>query len=110
MKMPIKEPETYSIIGTVLVLLMTTLGTIANYAWRVINGEKFRWSFFILKFFISIFAGALVLLAASSLNWTAELAGGVAGLSGWSGASAIRAIEGRFLKRIAGTDDTKPQV
>ncbi|HHH0489469.1 TPA: phage holin family protein [Yersinia enterocolitica] len=103
--MPIKEPETYSVIGSALVLMMTALGAVANYAWRVINGEKFRLSFFIMKLSISIFAGALVLLAASSLNWSAELAGGVAGLSGWSGASAIRALESRFLQRLKQGED-----
>ncbi|MEX2986837.1 phage holin family protein [Serratia fonticola] len=79
---------------------MTLLGTIANYAWRIINGEQFRWSFFLLKILISVFAGALVLLLASYSSWAAEIAGGIAGLAGWSGAEAIRMVESRFLKRL----------
>ncbi|WP_459175753.1 phage holin family protein [Ewingella americana] len=108
MKMPIKEPETFSILGTVLVFIMTMLGTIANYAWRIMNGEQFRWSFFLLKMAISIFAGALVLLFASYSSWAAEIAGGFAGLAGWSGAEAIRIIEKRFLKRL-GEDNANQQ-
>ncbi|RDK96719.1 phage holin family protein [Enterobacillus tribolii] len=98
--MPIKEPDSFSMIGSVIVVAMTLLGTLANYAWRILNGERFRLSFFLLKICISIFAGALVLLAASYSNWEAEIAGGVAGLAGWSGAEAIRIIEKRFLSRL----------
>lgn len=100
--MPLKEPESFSVMGVVIVFIMTTLGTIANYAWRVINGEQFRWSFLLLKFAISIFAGSLVLLFASHMSWAAEIAGGIAGLAGWSGAEAVRVIESRFLKRLSG--------
>ncbi len=100
--MPIKEPESVSILGIVLVFIMTLLGTVANYAWQIMNGEQFRWSFFFLKIMISVFAGALVLLLASYSSWAAEIAGGIAGLAGWSGAEAVKIIEARFLKRLGG--------
>lgn len=100
--MPIKEPESFSLFSYLLVLVMTLLGAIASYAYRILNGEEFRWSILFLQAVVAIFAGALVLLAASYHNWAAEFAGGVAGFSGWSGAEFIKTLEKRFLKRIEG--------
>ncbi|AKJ41471.1 phage holin family protein [Pragia fontium] len=103
--MPMKEPQNYLSLSYILVLVMTLLGAIASYAYRILNGEEFRWSILLLQATVAIFAGALVLLAASYYHWAAELAGGIAGLAGWSGAEFIKILEKRFLKRIDGGRD-----
>ncbi|MBK5143367.1 phage holin family protein [Budviciaceae bacterium BWR-B9] len=100
--MPIKEPENFSLFSYLLVLIMTLLGAIASYAYRILNGEPFRWSILFLQAIVAIFAGALVLLAANYYHWAAEFAGGIAGLSGWSGAEFIKTLEKRFLTRVNG--------
>ncbi len=64
-----KEPQTYSIFSHVLVLVMTLLGAVASYAYRILNGEKFRWSILLLQAIAAIFAGSLVLLAANLQGW-----------------------------------------
>lgn len=101
-KVPMKEPQTYSIFSHVLVLVMTLLGAVASYAYRILNGEKFRWSILLLQAIVAIFAGSLVLLAANYYHWAAEFGGGIAGLAGWSGAEFIKTLEKRFLKQTAG--------
>ncbi|GKX62440.1 phage holin family protein [Pragia fontium] len=103
--MPIKEPQNYSSFSYVLILVMTLLGAVASYAYRILNGEEFRWSILLLQAIVAIFAGALVLLAASYYTWAAEFASGIAGLAGWSGAEFIKVLEKRFLKRIGGQGD-----
>lgn len=100
--MPMKEPQTYSLFSHFIVLLMTLLGAIASYAYRILNGEEFRWSILCLQAIVAIFAGALVLLTANYYHWAAEFAGGIAGLAGWSGAEFIKTLEKRFLRRING--------
>ncbi|EUC97166.1 hypothetical protein HMPREF1567_2228, partial [Providencia alcalifaciens PAL-2] len=44
---------------------MTLLGSIASYANKVLKGEPFRLGLFIAQVIISMFAGSMVLLAAS---------------------------------------------
>lgn len=84
-----------------LIFVMTILGVAASYAYKVLNGEKFSMRTFILQAIVAIFAGALVFLAASYYQWVPELAGGMAGFAGWSGAELIKTIEKRILKRIS---------
>lgn len=96
--MPMKELQSYNVISHVLVL--TLLGAVASYAYRILNGEEFRWSILFLQAIVAVFTGAMVLLAASYYHWAAEFAGGAAGLAGWSGAEFIKLLEKRFLKRL----------
>lgn len=98
-KMPNKNPEIF-----IYIIVMATLGTIANYAYKVLMGEKFSWISFFLQAFISIFAGALVLMAALYYEWRPELAGGISGLAGWSGASLVKTLEKRLLNKVGGED------
>ena len=97
--MPLKDPNQFNVFSHLLVLIMTLLGAVASYAYRILNGEEFRWSILCLQALVSIFAGSLVLLASSYYGWASEIAGGTAGLAGWSGAEFIKTLEKRFLKR-----------
>ena len=44
----------------------------------------------------------MVYLASSYYEWVPELAGGIAGLAGWSGAELIKTLEKRFLRKVSG--------
>ena len=103
--MPIKEPDNINWYVVVYLFFVTLLGSLASYCYHVINGNKFNLMILIAQIFISIFAGALVVLAASYFNWQFELAGGIAGLAGWSGATLIKALEERLLKKARGNDN-----
>lgn len=102
MRMPIKEPQNIGLLSHFLALFMTLLGALASYSYKVLNGEQFRWKVFVLQMIVAIFAGFLIMLAANYYHWPAELAGGTAGLAGWSGAEFIKALEKRFLRNAEG--------
>ncbi|HHR5910307.1 TPA: phage holin family protein, partial [Providencia alcalifaciens] len=89
--MPYKEPNNINLLTVMLVSLMTLLGSIASYANKVLKGEPFRLGLFIAQVIISMFAGSMVLLAASYFIWQPEIAGGVAGMAGWTGAAGVSA-------------------
>lgn len=93
-------------VTLVLVLIMTLLGSLANYSYKVISGERFRIGMLLLQCVVSVFSGALVLMAAIYYGWNPEIAGGLSGLAGWSGAGFISVLEKTFLKRV-GNDDYK---
>lgn len=103
--MPIKDPDNISWYVVAYLFFITFLGSLASYCYNIINGNKFNLIILIAQIFISIFAGALVVLTASYFNWQFELAGGIAGLAGWSGATLIKALEERLLKRARGSDN-----
>ena len=103
--MPIKDPDNIKWTVIVYLFLVTTLGSLASYCYHILNGDKFRIGTLISQIFISTFAGALVVLAASFFNWEFELAGGVAGLAGWSGANLIKALEERLIKKAKGNSE-----
>lgn len=103
--MPIKDPDHINWYVVVYLFFVTLLGSLASYCYHVINGNKFNLMILIAQIFISIFAGALVVLTASYFNWQFELAGGIAGLAGWSGATLIKALEERLLKKARGNDN-----
>jgi len=63
------------------------------------NGDKFRIGTLLAQIFISTFSGALVVLFASFFSWDFELARGVAGLVGWSGATLSKVLEERLIKK-----------
>jgi len=50
MHMPWKNDP--GIVSMIIAGFMTLLGTIASYAYRVLQGEPFRWTTLILQFFI----------------------------------------------------------
>lgn len=102
--MPIKDPENIRSYAVIYLFILTIFGSIASYSYHLINGEKFRISVLICQILVSAFAGTLVVLGASFFNWPFELAGGVAGLSGWSGATLIKALEERLMKKAKGKD------
>ncbi|CAG9426026.1 phage holin family protein [Providencia alcalifaciens] len=101
MRMSYKEPDNINLLTVMLVGLMTLLGSIASYANKVLKGEPFRLGLFIAQVIISMFAGSMVLLAASYFAWQPEIAGGVAGMAGWTGAAGVSALEKRFLRKVA---------
>lgn len=84
---------------------MTLIGSLASYSYQLINGKKFSLAILCAQVFISIFAGSIVYWIASYFSWDFELAGGLAGLAGWSGASMIKVIEKRVLLKINGEHD-----
>ncbi len=100
--MPIKDPNNVNWTVVVYLFIITSLGSLASYSYHVINGGKFRVGTLIGQICVSTFAGSLVVLAASYFNWDFELAGGVAGLAGWSGATLIKALEERLIKKAKG--------
>lgn len=99
--MPYKDPGNYNWLVGMLISIMTLLGTAASCAYKVLNGEKISWGFFFLQVIVSIFAGAMVYLASSYYQWVPELAGGIAGLAGWSGAELIKTFEKRLLRKVS---------
>ncbi|HIH4317545.1 TPA: phage holin family protein [Morganella morganii] len=99
--MPYKDPGNHSWFAATLISIMTLLGTAASCAYKMLNGEKISWGFFFLQVIVSIFAGAMLFLASSYYNWEPELAGGIAGLSGWSGAELIKTLEKRLLRKVS---------
>ncbi|MEY8501355.1 phage holin family protein [Proteus faecis] len=101
-KMPYKDPNNYNWLVGVLISVMTLLGTAASCAYKALNGEHISWGVFFLQVIVSIFAGAMVYLASSYYEWVPELAGGIAGLAGWSGAELIKTLEKRFLRKVSG--------
>lgn len=103
-KMPIKDPNNINWTVIVYLFCVTLLGSIASYCYHVMNGHKFRLGTLIGQICVSTFAGSLVVLGASYFNWDFELAGGVAGLAGWSGATLIKALEERLIKKARGDD------
>ncbi|ATG18046.1 holin [Providencia alcalifaciens] len=99
--MPYKEPNNINWLTVILVGVMTFFGGTASYANKVLKGEPFRFGLFIAQVVVSMFAGSMVLLAASYYVWQAEIAGGAAGLAGWSGAAVVSALERRFLRKVS---------
>lgn len=105
--MPIKDPNNVNWTVVVYLFVVTLLGSLASYCYQVLNGNKFNVWILFAQIFISIFAGLLVVLAASYFNWDFELAGGIAGLAGWSGAALIKVLEEQLLKKAKGYCDDK---
>ena len=107
MRMPWKNDP--GIVSMIIAGFMTLLGTVASYAYRVLNGEPFRWTTLILQFFISIFAGSLMYMAAYHYGWPPEISGGACGLAGWSGSSVNKALECRLLNKIDSDNGSLPR-
>lgn len=103
-KMPIKDPNNVNWTVVVYLFVITLLGSLASYCYHIMNGDKFRIGMLLAQIAVSTFAGALVVLGASYFNLDFELAGGVAGLAGWSGATLIKALEERLIKKAKGDD------
>lgn len=104
MKMPIKEPDNINWFVAFLLLMMTLIGSLASYAYQLINGHKFNILVLLAQIIVSIFSGSIMFLIASALSWDFEWAGGLCGLAGWSGAAFIKALEERLLKKARGHD------
>lgn len=101
MRMPGNNPDLFALM---LAFLMTLLGTMAGYAYRVINGAKFSWVMLTLQLVVSLFAGSLMMLAAMHYTWPVEVTGAICGMAGWSGSTLIKALESRLLARAGGTN------
>ncbi|HIE0659271.1 phage holin family protein [Providencia rettgeri] len=100
MRMPYKDPNNINWLTIMLVGFMTILGSIASYANKLLKGETFRFWVLIAQVIVSVFAGALVLLASSYYMWQPEIAGGIAGMAGWSGAAVVGALERQLIKKV----------
>ena len=103
-KMPIKDPNNVNWTVVIYLFVITLLGSLASYCYHIMNGDKFRIGMLLAQIAVSTFAGALVVLGASYFNLDFELAGGVAGLAVWSGATLIKALEERLIKKAKGDD------
>ena len=99
--MPYKDPDSYNWIVAAFISVMAFLGTAASCAYKALNGERISWGSFLLQAVVSVFAGAMVFLASSYYEWVPELAGGMAGLAGWSGAELIKTLEKRLLRKVS---------
>lgn len=102
--MPLKNPDNINWYAIVYLFFLTLLGALASYCYHIMNGDKFRIGTLIAQIFISTFSGSLVVLGASLFSWDFELAGGIAGLAGWSGATLIKTLEERLIKKVGGKD------
>ena len=102
MKMPIKEPDNFNWAVVIALLVITFLGSVASYTYKIINGHKFSVLGFIAQAIISMFSGLIMFFIASYFHLEFELAGGLCGLAGWSGAAFVSAIEKRLLKKARG--------
>ncbi|MBC9130484.1 phage holin family protein [Frischella sp. Ac48] len=102
--MPIKDPDNINWVVVVYLFIVTLLGSLASYCYRLLNGDTFQLWSLIAQIFISIFSGLLIVFIASYFNWEFEFAGGVAGLAGWSGASLIKTLEERLIKKAKGSE------
>lgn len=100
--MPIKDPDNVNWYVVIYLFIITALGSLANYFYNVLKGNKFRIGILIAQMLISAFTGALAILAASYFDWRFELAGGIAGLAGWSGATLIKTLEEKLIKHTKG--------
>ena len=98
--MPIKNPDNINWFVAFLLLTMTLIGSLASYAYQLLNGHRFNLFVLLAQIIISIFSGLIMYLSASGLDLDFELAGGLCGLAGWSGAELIKALEKRFIRRI----------
>lgn len=98
--MPMPWKNQPDILSMLIALAITTLGAIASYANRVIKGEKFSWFVLLLQVIVSIFSGAMMILAGIHYMWPMEVTGGICGLAGWSGPTLIKALEARFLSKV----------
>ncbi|MCS3602725.1 hypothetical protein M2371_001934 [Buttiauxella sp. BIGb0471] len=101
MRMPGNNPDLFALI---LAFLMTLLGAMAGYAYRVINGARFSWVMLALQLIVSLFAGALMMLTAMHYLWPVEITGAICGMAGWSGSTLIKALEARFLNKAGGSN------
>lgn len=100
MRMPYKDPNNINWLTIILGCLMAFFGGVASYANKFLKGEPFRLWILVAQIIVSMFAGALVILAASYYSWQPEMAGGAAGLAGWSGAAIVSALEKRLIKKV----------
>lgn len=103
--MPIKDPNNINWLVVIYLLIMTTLGSLASYAYRLIRGDIFNFWTLMAQMLVSIFAGAIIFFISSYFNLEFEIAGGLSGLAGWSGATLIKALEDRLIRKASGRDD-----
>ncbi|MEL4016875.1 hypothetical protein M975_1900 [Buttiauxella brennerae ATCC 51605] len=106
MRMPGNNPDLFALL---LATLMTLLGAMASYAYRVINGARFSWVMLALQLIISLFAGSLMMLAAMHYKWPMEVTGAICGLAGWSGSTLIKALESRLLNKAGAANANQQQ-
>lgn len=100
--MPIKDPDNVNWAVVAYLLVTTLLGSLASYAYRLINGDHFQLWSLLAQMLVSVFAGALIFFIASYFNLEFEIAGGLSGLAGWSGATLIKALEDRMVRKASG--------
>jgi hypothetical protein len=89
-----------ALFAMILAFLMTFLGSLAQYSYKVLNGDPFNWRTLCLQMIVSIFAGVMMMLLSVHYGWSATVTGGVCGLAGWSGSTLIKTLENKIIKKI----------
>lgn len=105
--MAIKPPDDINWTTMLILLAVSGIGSIANYAFKIIKGSHFEIVTLICHMLVSGFGGALMFFIASRYNWDFEAAGIACGVAGWSGATLVNALEGHLIKRLTGRDINK---
>ena len=100
--MPIHRPDNTDYVAIAITLLFCIFGAIAKVSYDILTGKTFTFSALFLQLIVSLFAGSITVLIASHFNWSAEAAGGLAGMAGWTGATLIQTLEARLIKRAKG--------
>lgn len=98
--MPIKQPDDFDWMTTLILLLIAAVGSAAKMSYEIMRGEALSFALFLCQITISLFSGGMAVLIASHFNATFEIAGCAAGVAGWMGGEFVRAIAVRIKRRI----------
>lgn len=86
--------------GFIIAILMTVLGGLASYAYKLLSGVSFSLRTLVLQLLVSLFAGSIMMLLGSHYGLTQEILGSACGIAGWSGATLISALEKRMYDKV----------
>lgn len=89
-----------SFLTVVMALLVTSLGSVAKSAYRVINGTPFSWPLFFMHLIVSAFAGVLTIFVCLHYEMGEAATGAACAIAGWTGPALIKIIEHRVLSGI----------
>lgn len=94
-RIPIRDPDNVNWFVVSYLFIITSIGSLASYCYRILNGDQFHIETLIVQIFIFTFADELVILAASYLNWAFKFAGSV----DWLDTTLVKAYKERLIKK-----------
>lgn len=100
--MPFKDPENWSYIDIIGLVLMAVWGGFVAYILDIRkNNLKFRWKQALMQVVVSGFAGVLCMLGAMYYELPMALMGFTCGISGLAGSKILAIFEKRFISSIS---------